>query len=194
MKRRRNELLSSLPLFLLLAVAGVAGAQSTGTISGTVTDPSGAVVPQVQITIHGNATGVDRSVVSDGSGNYTVPSLQPGDYQVSARAAGFSLYTLKSLILQVDQKATVNIALGLASAGDVVQVDSTALLIDAQTSTVGQVIDQKTVVTGSFNFSTNAGCCNAGNLLIIDRPELAVAYAENFARRRQVSVEYVRKP
>jgi len=145
LKRRRNELLSSLPFFLLLAVAGVAGAQSTGTISGTVTDPSGAVVPQVQIRVRGNATGVDRSVVSDGSGNYTVPSLQPGDYQVSATAAGFSLYTLKSLILQVDQKATVNIALGLASAGDVVQVDSTALLIDAQTSTVGQVIDQKTV-------------------------------------------------
>jgi phospholipase D len=51
------------------------------------------------------------------------------------------------------------------------------------------VIDQTTVVTGSFNFSTNAECCNAENLLVIHRPELAVAYAENFARRRSVSVE-----
>jgi phospholipase D len=56
------------------------------------------------------------------------------------------------------------------------------------------VIDQTTVVTGSFNFSTNAGCCNAENLLVMHRPELAVAYAENFARRRAASVEYVRKP
>jgi len=52
------------------------------------------------------------------------------------------------------------------------------------------VIDQTTIVTGSFNFSTNAGCCNAENLLVIHRPALAVAYAENFARRRAVSVEY----
>jgi phosphatidylserine/phosphatidylglycerophosphate/cardiolipin synthase-like enzyme len=56
------------------------------------------------------------------------------------------------------------------------------------------VIDQATVVTGSFNFLTNAGCCNAENLLVIHRPELAVGYAENFARRRAVSVEYMKKP
>lgn len=53
------------------------------------------------------------------------------------------------------------------------------------------VIDQTPLVTGNFNFSTNAGCCSAENLLVIRRPELAVAYAENFARRRAVSVEYV---
>jgi phosphatidylserine/phosphatidylglycerophosphate/cardiolipin synthase-like enzyme len=54
------------------------------------------------------------------------------------------------------------------------------------------VIDDATVITGSFNFSTNAECCNAENLLVIRRPELAVAYAENFARRRAVSVEYMK--
>jgi phosphatidylserine/phosphatidylglycerophosphate/cardiolipin synthase-like enzyme len=52
------------------------------------------------------------------------------------------------------------------------------------------VIDQTTVVTGAFNFSTNAECCNAENLLVIHRPALAIAYVENFARRRAVSVEY----
>src|SRR5260221_1381066 len=56
------------------------------------------------------------------------------------------------------------------------------------------VIDQTTVVTGSFNFSTNAGCCNAENLLVIHRPALAVAYAEDFARRPAVSDEYLTKP
>jgi hypothetical protein len=56
------------------------------------------------------------------------------------------------------------------------------------------VIDQSTVITGLFNFFTNAGCCNAENFLVIYRPELAVAYAENFARRRAVSVEYVKAP
>ena len=52
------------------------------------------------------------------------------------------------------------------------------------------IVDGETVVTGSFNFSANAECCNAENLLVIHRPALAVAYAENFARRRAVSVEY----
>jgi phospholipase D len=56
------------------------------------------------------------------------------------------------------------------------------------------VIDQTTVVTGSFNFSTNAKCCNAENLLVIHRPALALAYAENFARQRAVSIEYVKAP
>jgi phosphatidylserine/phosphatidylglycerophosphate/cardiolipin synthase-like enzyme len=56
------------------------------------------------------------------------------------------------------------------------------------------VVDQETVVTGSFSFSSNAGCCNAENLLVIHRPELAVAYVQNFARRRAVSVECEKRP
>jgi hypothetical protein len=74
-----------------------------------------------------------------------VPSLQPGNYSVSVHAAGFAEYKLASVTLQVDQNVTANVKLGVASAGQVVQVQSVAPLIDAQTSTVGQVIDQTTV-------------------------------------------------
>jgi hypothetical protein len=126
---------------------GVAGgyAQSTATLTGRVTDPSGAVVPRARVTVLGLATGVDRSTNSDPEGNYTIPSLQPGNYGVSVQASGFAEYKLASVPLQVDQSLTVDVKLGIASTGEVVQVDAAASILDVATITFGQVIDQKTV-------------------------------------------------
>src|SRR5882757_5723334 len=128
-------------------VAGVVGgyAQSTATLTGRVTDPSGAVVPQARVTVLAVATGVSRVSTSDPEGNYTIASLQPGNYSVSVQAAGFADYKLGSVTLQVDQSVTVDVKLGVASTGEVVQVDAAASILDAATMTVGQVIDQKTV-------------------------------------------------
>ena len=124
---------------------GVCLAQSTATLSGTVTDPSGAVLPGAQVTIHSVGTGLDRQVTTDGAGLYAVPSLQPGVYQVQISAPGFSQYTVKQVRVDVDQKATINAQLALTSAGETVQVDSGAAQLETQTMTVGQVIDPKTV-------------------------------------------------
>jgi hypothetical protein len=129
-----------------MTVGTIAGyAQSTATLTGTITDPSGAVVPQAQVTVHELATGADRSVASDASGLYTIPSLQPGTYSVTVHASGFSDYKVASLTLQVDQSVTENVRLGVASAGEVVQVQGAAPIIDEQTITLGQAIDQQTV-------------------------------------------------
>jgi hypothetical protein len=133
--------------FVFTLAAGVTGgyAQSTATLTGRVTDPSGAVVPQARVTALGVATGVSRVATSDPEGNYTIPSLQPGNYSVSVQATGFADYKLASVTLQVDQSVTVDVKLGIASTGEVVQVDSAASILDAATMTVGQVIDQTTV-------------------------------------------------
>jgi hypothetical protein len=120
-------------------------AQSTATLSGTVTDPSGAVLPNAQVTVHSLATGLDRVLKTDGAGLYVVPSLQPGDYKVQATAPGFSAYTVQKVTLDVDQMVTVNMKLAVATAGETVQVESTASQIEAETITVGQVIDKATV-------------------------------------------------
>ena len=130
---------------MLILAATTAFAQSTATLSGSVTDPSGAQIPQAQITVRGLSTGVVRVVNSDSAGNYTVPSLQPGNYSVSVKSAGFADYTLPTVTLQVDQSVTANVKLGLASTGEVIEVQGTAPIVDANTMTVGQVIDQKTV-------------------------------------------------
>ncbi len=130
---------------LLLMSVGVCIAQSTATLSGVITDASGAVVPGAHVKVHSTATGLDREVITDGDGLYAVPSLQPGEYQVQVSAAGFSLYTVQKVNLNVDQKASLNAQLAVTSAGEVVQVDSGAVQIETQTMTVGQVIDKTTV-------------------------------------------------
>jgi hypothetical protein len=95
--------------------------------------------------VHSLATGLDRAIKTDGAGLYVVPSLQPGDYQVQARASGFSTFTVQKVTLDVDQKVTVNMRLALATAGETVEVESAASQIESQTITVGQVIDRATV-------------------------------------------------
>src|ERR1035437_5387924 len=122
-----------------------ASAQSTATLSGTLTDPTGAVLPNAQVQVHSLATGADREITTDGAGLYVVPSLQPGDYQVRATAPGFSAYTVQKVTLDVDQRITVNMMLALASAGETIKVESAAAQIESQTMTVGQVIDRATV-------------------------------------------------
>jgi hypothetical protein len=136
-------------VLLFIAVLGVSTltlfAQSTGTLSGQVTDPSGAVVPGASVKVHSLGTGTDRDVVTDSAGLYVVPSLQPGDYSVQATAAGFSAYTVKKMTLDVDQHVTVNMQLAVSTAGETVQVEGTAQQIETETMTVGQVIDKDTV-------------------------------------------------
>lgn len=135
--------LISATLAVVFAIS--ASAQSTATLSGTLTDPTGAVLPNAQIQVHSLATGADREITTDGAGLYAVPSLQPGDYQVRATAPGFSAFTVQKVTLNVAQSATLNMKLSLASAGETVQVESAASQIESQTMTVGQVIDRNTV-------------------------------------------------
>ena len=68
-------------------------AQSTATLSGTVTDPSGAVVANAQVTVHSIDTGADHMFIADSAGLYAVPSLQPGEHKVQVTAPGFNNFT-----------------------------------------------------------------------------------------------------
>ena len=131
--------------FLVFFATG-ARAQSTATLSGVVTDPTGAVVSHAQVVVHSLATGLDRTVTTDGAGAYVVPSLQPGDYKVQVTAAGFSADTIEKVTLEVAQSLTVNPKLAVASAGETVQVESSsASQIESNTITVGEVIGRNTV-------------------------------------------------
>src|SRR5580692_13114222 len=138
-RRLEVNVLLKLPkrLFVYIVLLGISVgacfAQSTATLSGVVTDPTGAVVAGAQVTVHSLATGLDRQLVTDNVGLYVAPSLVPGDYQVQAKAAGFSQYTVKSVTLQVDQRATLNMALALSTAGETIQVESTSTQIETQT-------------------------------------------------------------
>jgi len=132
-------------VFLFVFVAAVR-AQSTASLNGTVTDPTGAVVPGAHVKVHSLATGLDNDLVSNSDGIYVAPSLIPGDYSVVATAPGFGTVSVPKVTLLVDTKVEVNVKLAIASAGTTVQVESSAVsLIEATTFTVGQAIDNNTV-------------------------------------------------
>ncbi len=140
----KHKLQTLAALFATTAVA--AFGQSTASLSGTVSDPTGAAVPNAHIVVHSLATGADRPVDTDSTGLYSVPALQPGDYSVRASAAGFSNDTVPKVTLNVDTNVTLNLKLAVASAGETVQVEGEAQnQIETQTITVGQVIDNRQV-------------------------------------------------
>ena len=136
---------SVLALAAISAIPAIAYAQSTATLSGTVKDPSGAALAGTQIVIRNLGTGIERTVTSDGAGQYVAPSLAPGDYTVRATATGFAAFTVQRLTLAVDARATLDLPLAVSSAGETVQVEGSAPLIDSESITVGQVIDRLTV-------------------------------------------------
>ncbi len=121
-------------------------AQSTASLNGIVTDPSGAVVPGAHVKVHSLATGLDNDLVSNSDGIYVAPTLIPGDYSVEATAPGFGKVSVPKVTLLVDTKVEVNVKLSVESAGTTVQVESSAVsLIEDSTFTVGQAIDNYTV-------------------------------------------------
>jgi len=134
-------------LVLTFAATAIAAfGQSTASLSGTVTDPTGAAVPNAHIVVHSLATGADRPVDSDSAGLYAVPALQPGDYSVVATAPGFSKDTVQKVTLNVDSKVTLNLKLAVGTTNETVQVEANAQnQIETETITVGEVIDQRQV-------------------------------------------------
>ena len=128
-----------------MSMAGGAHAQSTATLTGVVTDPTGAAVAGATVTIHGLDTGLNRTLQTDSGGVYTAASMQPGNYSVTINAAGFGPFAVKQVMLQVDQRTAVDAKLTLGNSAQTVEVDTTAPVIDADTITVGSVIDQQTV-------------------------------------------------
>lgn len=133
-------------LLILLLVSSFAFAQETrSTLTGQVTDPSGAIVPHAQIVVTNTDTGVATTVQSNGAGDYTVPFLAPGHYKVSASFAGFKTYVHEGLVLQTEQVVTENIILVLGSVNESVTVAGETPLVDTATASTGQTLTAEEV-------------------------------------------------
>src|ERR1019366_4120647 len=99
-------------LFLVFLFAGIALAQvTTGTISGTVKDSSGAVLPGAQVVVLNDETGISRTVVTDTSGRYSALSLSLGNYRVTATHEGFQTEVRRGIVLTVGREAVVDLTL-----------------------------------------------------------------------------------
>ncbi len=132
-------------IFMTLAFGFHAGAQSTGTLQGTVTDASGAAVAGAQVVATATQTGVSRTAASDSVGSYSLPALQPGTYRLVVTASGMQPTTLDNIVLAVDSTERVDVKLGVAASSETVQVTAAAQQMNVSDITVGQVIGQRTV-------------------------------------------------
>ena len=133
------------PLLLVLLCSGHLFSQDTGTITGTVTDASGAVVPAATVTIVGTETNSRRTVGTDSGGRYSSGPLPVGSYQVEVRARGFKNLVRSGLTLQVQETAVVDAILEVGATTEQITVTGAAALVNTTDASQGQVIDARRV-------------------------------------------------
>lgn len=137
-------------LFLLLAVS--ASAQTaTGTISGTITDQTGAVVPGAKVVARNVATNLERTVTADEDGFYRIPFLSVGTYEVTVEAQGFRREILQGIELQIDQVARIDVSLTIGDLTQEVVVTSAPPLVETATVAIGDVIENKRIIDMPLN-------------------------------------------
>jgi hypothetical protein len=118
---------------LLLATTGARAQELAATLSGTVADATGAVIPQATVTVTQNGVnGVKRVVTSDESGNYVVTNLQAGTYSVNVTAKGFAVYEAKNVVLNVAEKRGLNIQLKPGAENTTVTVEANSVAIETE--------------------------------------------------------------
>jgi hypothetical protein len=144
-------------VFLAVLSGGAAWAQEfRGTISGTLTDPSGAIVPGATVVVRETHTGTTNRTTSDSAGEYVVPFLLPGDYTVTATASGFETVTRSGITLQSQEHPIVDFKLPLGRADQTVTVTGMPPLVDQANASVGQVISTQSVENLPLNGRTPA--------------------------------------
>src|ERR1051326_4415641 len=133
-------------LLLVLALTVSANAQiGTSSVTGVVTDSSGAVVANAKVEVKNEATGVVYQGTTSDTGKYSLPSLSPGAYSVTVTATGFQNYTSFHNVLAVGQPLVVNITLRVGAATESVQVESSYQRIETTNATISDVITEKQV-------------------------------------------------
>jgi len=123
----------------------------TGSLSGQVTDPSGAAVGNALVHLKNQATGVVRSATSSSAGRYQFSLLAPGLYELTIEASGFKKFADDRVRLQVAQEATLNARLELGSTSELVQVEGTVSMLNTESAAQGTVVSQEKIVSLPLN-------------------------------------------
>jgi hypothetical protein len=132
-------------LQLQLAPRELGQSANTGALEGTVTDPSGAVVPNVQVTVLSLELGSARTTETDATGVYRVLLLPPGKYSIVLAANGFKTIKRPEVEVHVTETLTVNFAMQVGAASQSVTVQAVITLVQSETTNLGTLVDQTTV-------------------------------------------------
>lgn len=139
----------------MLFTSGKAAAQEfRGTISGTVTDTSGAVIPGAAVTAREVRTGTVAHTTTDGAGDYTIPFLLPGQYELTVTARGFQKLVHSNVPLSAQDHLVVPLQLNIGSVAQTVTVTGAPPLLDTANASVGQVIETSSVENMPINGRT----------------------------------------
>ena len=158
MKAFTRSLVLPLALAAPLVAPHVAFAQQTqASLTGQILDPQGASVPNADVTITNVDTSITRTVQTNAAGRYSVSNLNPGNYSVTVKAAGFQAKISKGLVLAVGQDESLDIPLTLGATTDVVEVTADASITDTESAAQGTVIDNHEVVGLPLNQRTFYG-------------------------------------
>src|SRR5262245_4802606 len=171
-------------LFVLLLVFTLCaplalGQVNSATVSGTVHDESGAVLPGVSVAIQNQDTGISRNVTTNETGRYSAPALGLGNYQVTAQLQGFKSQARSGITLTVGREAVVDFTLGVGEVSQTVEVTEEAPLIELTNANLGGLVDDRTIremplnsrswdtlaytVPGVVKYGTAGGGFNSGS-------------------------------
>lgn len=166
--RKRLALLSVAVVVIALIAPFRLNAQAAGVIAGTVTDKTGAAIPQAQVTITNQSTNEQRRLETDGAGEYNAPLLPPGTYSVLVEKQGFGSSLHKNIILSANTTSQANAQLAVSAKFSVTVTENTTL-IQAQSTALVQVVDARRVEDLPLNgrnvlslMAINAGVSTAG--------------------------------
>ena len=141
----RSLLFLAIPMLLLGMVSHSALAQSTASLGGTVIDATGATVPNARVVVKNRATGVEYGSETDSAGAYLFASLPIGLYHLAVAASGFETAVVSDLKLDVASSVVQNIQLKIGAANETVEITADAALVQTTTTSLSQVINDKTV-------------------------------------------------
>jgi Carboxypeptidase regulatory-like domain len=125
---------------LLLAALSCAAQTITSSIVGTVTDPSGAVIPGVAITVKNIETGIQTTATTDNVGNYTVAQLPPGRYEVNAEMTGFKKFVRQNVTLEMTRQLRIDVPLETGATTETINVQATTPLIETETGQLSTTV------------------------------------------------------
>jgi hypothetical protein len=144
MQRLLRILLVGVTISLL--TTPLAWAQATAELNGRVTDESGAVLPGVTVTAVQTDTGFTRSVVTDGTGAYSMPNLPTGPYRLEVALQGFRTYIQTGIVLQVGGTPTINAVLAVGNLEETVSVEAAAPIVDVRSAGISEVVEQERIL------------------------------------------------
>jgi hypothetical protein len=132
----------AMALLLVLPALGAYAQYENGSLVGSIHDSSGAAIPNVNVSVTNNSTGIVSNVTTNASGDYEVPSLRYGIYTVTAKAAGFSDAVAKDITISVGSRVRIDLVLKIGSAQTTVEVTGVALQLETESSQRGQTVTE----------------------------------------------------